>query len=164
MKKLLPLLLLLCTAALVSCSSTARHTSDQYTPANLSKSDQKKEEKQTWFDRLFSSQTHNNDVPIAELVRYIITKTDATPCCDMEPGPVHAESGFSVMLGGRQVAFYKYNTRREKMRKKLDWIIDNKCVFILGRKYPAMVNGSFVMIDYEQNPKREILIKAFQEF
>ena len=164
MKKLLPLLLLLCTAALVSCSSTTRHTSDQYTPANLTKSDREKEQSQTWFGRLFSGQTHNNDVPISELVRYIITKTDAAPCCDMEPGPIHAESGFSVMLGGRQVAFYKYNTRRKKMRKKLDWIIENKCVFILGQKYPAMVNGSFVMIDYEKNPKKDLLVKVFQEF
>ena len=117
-----------------------------------------------WFSSLFSDIPANNDVPIDELVKYILTKTDAQPCCDMEPGPVHAERGFSVILAGKQVAFYKYDAKKKKMRKKLDYIRKNKCVYIVGNRFPARVNGSFVMVDYEINPQKDKLIRVFDDF
>jgi len=138
----LPLLCLM----LVSCAGGSEHSSG------------------SWFDTVFSGVPSNNDVPIDELVTYILTKTEAQPCCDMEPGPVHAESGFSVMLAGKQVAFYKYNAKNKKMRKKLDYIKKNRCVYIVGVRFPARVNGSFVMVDYEINPQKDKLIQVFDEF
>ena len=117
-----------------------------------------------WFSSLFSDIPDNNEVPIDELVKHILTKTDAQPCCDMEPGPVHAERGFSVILAGKQVAFYKYDAKKKKMRKKLDYIKKNKCVYIVGNRFPARVNGSFVMVDYEINPQKDKLIRVFDEF
>ena len=117
-----------------------------------------------WFTSLFTGIPSNNEVPISELVKYILAKTDARPCCDMEPGPVHAESGFSVFLAGKQVAFYKYDARKKKMRKKLEYIKKNKCVYIVGIRYPARVNGSFVMVDYEINPQKDKLIEVFDNF
>lgn len=117
-----------------------------------------------WFSSLFTGIPANNDVPIDELVKYILTKTDAQPCCDMEPGPVQAERGFSVILAGKQVAFYKYDATKKKMRKKLDYIRKNKCVYIVGNRFPARVNGSFVMVDHEINPEKETLIRVFDDF
>ena len=117
-----------------------------------------------WFTSIFTGVPANNEVPIDELVKHILTKTDAQPCCDMEPGPVHAESGFSVILAGKQVAFYKYDANKKKMRRKLDYIRKNKCVYIVGNRYPARVNGSFVMVDHEINPEKEKLIRVFDEF
>ena len=144
---------LLCLAGCAS-SSPERHTSVQYLdPA----------ERPSAFVQFFSGHD-NNGVPIDELVRYILVKTGATPLCDMEPGPVHAERGFSVMLAGRQVAFYKYNTKYKKMRNKLDYVNKNKCLYIVGRKYTAVANGSFVMIDHDTNPKKDLLLKVFMEF
>ena len=131
---------------LVSCAGESRHSSGR------------------WFTSLFTGIPDNNDVPIDELVKYILTKTDSEPCCDMEPGPVHAESGFSVFLAGKQVAFYKYDATKKKMRKKLDYIKKNGCVYIVGHRFPARVNGSFVMVDYEINPQKDTLIKVFDEF
>ncbi len=150
---LLPALCLMFT--FTACAPAHLHTNDQYPPPLTRDGTPAKDP-----DR----NTHNNNVPIEALVEHILTKTEATPLCDMEPGPVHAERGFSVMLAGRQVAFYKYNVRRKKMRAKLDYIIKHKCVFILGHKYPAAVNGSFVMIDHELNPQRDLLLKVFEEF
>ncbi len=106
----------------------------------------------------------NNDRTIQELARHMLMNTQTRYCCDMEPGPVHAESGFSIWAGDHQVAFYKYNLDRKKMTKKLEGIKEKKCLYILGYKYPAMVHGSFVMIDYENTPMRDELIKAFQSF
>ncbi|MBR2435332.1 MAG: hypothetical protein IKB22_07655 [Lentisphaeria bacterium] len=139
---------------LAACATGHRHTSSQYAPDGKEPS---------LFQKMFGGHD-NNQVPIEELIRYIIVKTGATPLCDMEPGPVHAERGFSVMLAGRQVAFYKYNLDRKKMRKKHEYIKDNGFVYIVGRKYTAEVNGSFVMIDHDKNAQKDLLLKVFREF
>lgn len=146
-----------CTGLLLlagCASSPERHTSAQYMEPS---------QRPSAFVQFFSKHD-NNAVPIEELIRHILLKTGATPLCDMEPGPVHAEKGFSVMLAGRQVAFYKYNTKYKRMRNKLDYINKNKCLFIVGRKYTAVANGSFVMIDYDTNPKKDLLLKVFKDF
>ena len=135
-------------------SSGTRHTSAQYLPAS---------ERPSVFTQFFSGHD-NNAVPIEELIRHILLKTGATPLCDMEPGPVHADKGFSVMLAGRQVAFYKYNTKYKRMRNKLEYVNKNKCIYIVGRKYSAIANGSCIMVDYEKNPKKDQLLKVFMEF
>lgn len=116
---------------------------------------------------LCSACTHvvkNNDRTIQELARHMIKNTNTRYCCDMEPGLVHAESGFSIWAGTHQVAFYKYNLERKKMVEKLEQIKKTNRVYILGYKYPALVHGSFIMIDYENTPMREELIKAFLSF
>ncbi len=136
------------------CASGKRHTSAQYLPAS---------ERPSVFAQFFSGHD-NNAVPIEELIRHILLKTGATPLCDMEPGPVHADKGFSVMLAGRQVAFYKYNTKYKRMRNKLEYVEKNKCIYIVGRKYSAIANGSFIMVDHESNPKKNQLLKVFMEF
>lgn len=136
------------------CASSQRHTSAQYLPAS---------ERPSAFVQFFSGHD-NNAVPIEELIRHILLKTGAQPLCDMEPGPVHADKGFSVMLAGRQVAFYKYNTKYKRMRSKLEYVNKNKCLYIVGRKYSAVANGSFVMIDHDTNPKKDLLLKVFMEF
>lgn len=135
-------------------SSEKRHTSAQYLPAS---------ERPSAFAQFFSGHD-NNAVPIEELIRHILLKTGATPLCDMEPGPVHADKGFSVMLAGRQVAFYKYNTKYKRMRNKLEYVEQNKCIYIVGRKYSAVANGSFIMVDHDTNPKKDLLLKVFMEF
>lgn len=106
----------------------------------------------------------NNARTIDDLTRHMLYRTNGTFNCAMEPGPVHAQSGFNMTLADRQVVFYKYDRDKERQRKKLEKIEENGCLYILGIRYPAMVNGSFVMIDYEKNPKRELLIDAFESF
>jgi len=113
---------------------------------------------------LFLPEKDNNDRGIRELAAHMLQNTKTKYLCDMEPGPAHAESGFSVMDGKHQVAFYKYNKKSKKQTKKLDYIKKNKCLFLVGYKYPAMVNGSFVMIDFEETPQRQQLIDAFMSF
>ena len=59
---------------------------------------------------------------------------------------------------------YKYDATKKKMKKKLDYIKKNECVYIVGNRFPARVNGSFVMVDYEINPQKDKLIRVFDEF
>lgn len=108
---------------------------------------------------------HNPDTRTLDALRtHMIKETGATFLCPMEPGPVHAQSGFSVMLAGKQVAFYRYNLENKKQKAKFDWIRENKKVYIIGNPFTAMINGCFVMIDHDLNPKQDDLQRAFRAF
>lgn len=115
------------------------------------------------FSACFS--VENNDRTLDELYRHMAKETNCTYFCPMEPGPVHADGGFSVMLAGRQVAFYKYDkTKVRKQLKKLQYVEKNGFIYIAGVKLPAVARGSFIMVDYEENKEKEALLKAFRSF
>ena len=50
------------------------------------------------------------------------------------------------------------------MRNKLEYVEKNKFIYIVGRKYSAIANGSFIMVDYDTNKKKDLLLKVFMEF
>ncbi len=110
--------------------------------------------------------TDNNDRTINELANHMMLQTGAKWDCPWNPSPPGAESGFALRINDRQVVFLKYNTRRKKMQKKLDYVDENDSLYIMTIKFPAMRNGSFVMVDYEAFPPdvKEKLIKAFRSF
>ncbi len=108
----------------------------------------------------------NNDRSIRELANHMMISTGAVWDGPWVVDPLRAESGFALKLNDRQVVFLKYNTDREKQRKKLDYVDRNGCLYIYAFKFPAMRHGSFVMMDYEAFPPetKEKLIKAFKSF
>lgn len=108
----------------------------------------------------------NNSRTVTHLVNHIMENTSAVYLCSMEPGIVHAESGASVMYAERQVAFYKYDVRKKKMKKWLDYVNENGYIYMAGIKKPAMASGSFIMVDYMDYPEktRKKLVDAFKSF
>lgn len=108
----------------------------------------------------------NNDRTIQELANHMIRETGGAWFCVMEPGTVHAESGFSLWLENRQIIFYKYNTDKKKMRHWLDYVNKNGRLYIVAQEYPAVAHGSFVMMDYEAfTPEtKKKLLDAFFSF
>ena len=75
-----------------------------------------------------------------------------------------AESGFCFKINGRQIGVYKYNTERKKQKWRYQLIKDSGVLYINGVKFHAMINGSFVMIDYDTHPDKEKIMKAFKSF
>lgn len=109
----------------------------------------------------------NNNRTIEELANHMMRHTGAT----LDPRPfvfesVKAESGFGLKLDGQDVVFVKYNTKREKMRKRLEYVDKNGFLYIAAFKLPALRHGSFVMMDYQRfKPEtKKKLIKAFKDF
>ena len=78
--------------------------------------------------------------------------------------PIHADEGFALKLANRQVAFYKFNTKYKKARARIEYVDKNKFIYIYGVKFPAGSHGSFIMVDYEDNPLRDKLLEAFKSF
>ena len=82
----------------------------------------------------------------------------------LEPGVLKASSAMSVMIEGKEIAIYKYDTGLEVQKKRISRIADDGFIYIVGLKYPVMVNGSFVMIGAHSHPKKTEIVKAFNSF
>ncbi len=110
--------------------------------------------------------TDNNHRTINELAHHMILQTDAKWDGPWVASPPGAESGFALRINDRQVVFLKYDNTRKKMLKKLESVDENEYLYIMTFKFPAMRNGSFVMVDYEAFPPetKEKLIRAFKSF
>jgi hypothetical protein len=110
------------------------------------------------------STVENNDRTAQELCRYMMQQTGGTFDCLMAVEPIHADEGFALKVANRQVAFYKFNTRYKKARAKIDYVDKNGFIYIYGFKFPAISRGSFIMVDYEENPLKDKLLEAFNKF
>ena len=82
----------------------------------------------------------------------------------LEPGVLKASSAISVMIDGKEIAIYKYDTALSVQRKRISRIEDDGFSYIVGLKYPVMVNGSFVMIGAHGHPQKAEIVKAFNSF
>lgn len=110
------------------------------------------------------STVENNNRTATELCRYMMQQTGGTYDGQMAVEPIHADEGFALKVANRQVAFYKFNTKYKKARAKIEYVDDNGFIYIYGFKFPAISHGSFIMVDYEENPLKDKLLEAFKNF
>ena len=106
----------------------------------------------------------NNDRTALELCRYMMQQTGGTYDGVMDFETIHASDGFALKVANRQVAFYKFNTKYKKARAKIEYVDKHNYIYIYGFKFPAITHGSFVMVDYVDNPKKDALLEAFKNF
>lgn len=76
----------------------------------------------------------------------------------------NSEIAVSMKISGKEIGIYKYNANVQKQRERLEQIIDSKCVYVEGMKYPVLVNGTFMLLGYEVNPQRDRIIEIFRSF
>ena len=110
------------------------------------------------------STVENNNRTAVELCRYMMQQTGGTYDGAMAVEPIHADEGFALKVANRQVAFYKFNTKYKKARAKIEYVDKNKFIYIYGFKFSAISHGSFIMVDYEDNPLKDKLLEAFKNF
>ena len=110
------------------------------------------------------STVENNNRTAVELCRYMMQQTGGTYDGQMAVEPIHADEGFALKIANRQVAFYKFNTKYKKARAKIEYVDKNGFIYIYGFKLPAISRGSFIMVDYEDNPLKDKLLESFNNF
>ena len=106
----------------------------------------------------------NNDRTAQELCLYMMRATGGKFDGRMVVEPINADEGFALKLANRQVAFYKFNTKYKKARAKSEYVDKNHFIYIYGVKLSAVSHGSFIMVDYEDNPLADKLLEAFKKF
>lgn len=77
---------------------------------------------------------------------------------------LYADAGMEMGISGKRVAAYHFNTDLETQRKRIANIKKNKYVYIMGLKFPAMVHGSYVLVNVNSNPQKHKIIAAFKKF
>ena len=82
----------------------------------------------------------------------------------LESAILYADAGIEFGISGKRVAAYHFNTDLETQRKRIENIRKNKFVFIMGLKFPAMVHGSYVLVNANPNPQKHKIIAAFKKF
>jgi hypothetical protein len=82
----------------------------------------------------------------------------------LEASVLYANSGMEMGISGKRVAAYHFNTDLETQRKRIEKIKKNKYVFIMGLKFPAIVKGSYVLVNVNSNPQKHKIIAAFKKF
>ena len=82
----------------------------------------------------------------------------------LEGGVIFADSGMELGISSKKVAAYHFNTDLKAQRKRIERIKKNKFVYIMGLKFPAMVKGSFVLVNVNSNPQKHKIIAAFKKF
>ncbi len=108
---------------------------------------------------------NNNDRTIAELVEHFnksgLTIESVTPTL---PEMIQAQDGIFVRIGGKDVQLFKYDTRIKKQEEKLDRICSAGKITILSIDFPAVTNGSFIMLNYKGNSEESKILEAFGSF
>lgn len=107
----------------------------------------------------------NNNRTLTELIEHFnksgLTIESATPTL---PEMILAQDGIFVRIGGKDIQLFKYDTRIQKQKEKLDKISSNGKITILSVDFPAKTNGSFVMLNYKGNPEEARILEAFESF
>ena len=107
----------------------------------------------------------NNSRTIAELVEHLnksgLTIESATPTM---PEMILAQDGIFVRISGKDVQLFKYDTRIPQQKDKLEKIRSNGKITILSVDFPAVTNGSFIMLNYKGNPDEAKILEAFDSF
>lgn len=82
----------------------------------------------------------------------------------LEPAILYADNAMEMGISGKRVAAYHFNTDLPTQRKRIERIRKNKYVYIMGLKFPAMVHGSYVLVNVNSNPQKHKIIAAFKKF
>jgi len=77
---------------------------------------------------------------------------------------LYADDAMEMGISGKQVAAYHFNTDLKIQKERIAKIAKNKYVFIMGLKFPAMVYGSYVLVNVNSNPQKHKIIAAFKKF
>lgn len=82
----------------------------------------------------------------------------------LEPALLYADAGMEMGISGQRVAAYYFNVNLPIQRERIEKIKKNKYVYIMGLKFPALVKGSYVLVNVNSNPQKHKIIAAFDKF
>ena len=77
---------------------------------------------------------------------------------------IKAARAYAFTIGERQVGVYKYDSRNEKHKERLLRVDNTGYFYVVGIRYKAVRNGSYILIDFESHPRKDEIVNAFTTF
>jgi|GEM_PF-1116151 len=107
----------------------------------------------------------NNHLTIPDMVRYFEKrKVPIQTVALLNRDVINCDDALSIKISGSEIGIYKFNDHIKKQHDRWVKIVQNGYVYLCGIKKRTVVNGAFVMIDSDINPKRELIEKVFMDF
>ena len=109
--------------------------------------------------------SRNNDRTFWDIIKHFescgVHVTSVNPLSTLQ---VKAAAAYAFTIGERQVGVYKYDSNNEKHKERLERVDETGVFYVVGIRYKAVRNGSYVLIDFEKHPQKEAIVKAFETF
>ncbi len=77
---------------------------------------------------------------------------------------IGAQEGGRIYAGDEAFEVYKFDLSDEKVRKKFEEISERKTLVLLGRSFPILVNGTFILLNYQKHPRKYDVVRIFETF
>lgn len=107
----------------------------------------------------------NNDKKLIDLVDHFAEsdmKIDSIQ--QMESEFFHAEEALALKISKRDVGIYRFDLNYHNAKRKVESVKKTGKFYIQAKPFDAMMNGSFMIIDYKRHPRKDDIIKAFNSF
>ena len=109
--------------------------------------------------------SRNNDRSFWDIIKHFescgVHVTSVNPLSTLQ---VKAAAAYAFTIGERQIGVYKYDSNNSKHKEKLERVDETGVFYVVGIRYKAIRNGSYILIDYEKHPQKDAIVKAFETF
>lgn len=107
----------------------------------------------------------NNDKKLIDLVKhfesYGITIESVQ---QLESHFFHAEEAIAVSIDGEEIGLYRFDLSYFKAKRKVEMVEKKGKFFIQAIPFPAVINGSFMMINHDKHKRGKEFEKIFADF
>ena len=107
----------------------------------------------------------NNDKKLVDLLKHFESygvKIDKVQ--RLESNFFHAEEALAVEIDGKEIGLYRFDLTFSKAKRKVEMVKKKNIFYIQAIPYPAVINGSFMMINYDKHPRGKEFVKIFKSF
>ena len=109
--------------------------------------------------------SRNNDRPFWDVIQHFekngVHVESVNP---LDTRQVKAAGAYAFTIGERQIGVYKYDSNNKKHKEKLRRVDETGVFYVVGVRFNAIRNGSYILIDFEKHPQKAAIVNAFQTF
>lgn len=109
--------------------------------------------------------SRNNDSTFWEMIQHFersgVHVESVNP---LDTRQIKAARAYAFTIGERQIGVYKYDSNNEKHKERLLRVDETGYFYVVGIRYNAIRNGSYILIDFEKHPRKNDIVNAFKTF
>ena len=109
--------------------------------------------------------SRNNDRSFWEMIQHFEKRgVHVESVNPLDTRQIKAARAYAFTIGERQIGVYKYDSNNEKHKERLLRVDETGYFYVVGIRYNAIRNGSYVLIDFEKHPRKHDIVNAFKTF